>query len=72
MQTEIVTALITGGFAIIVAMIEFTRRQNNRDHGTNASKLDLLFQSHKRVEDKVDDLADKHLEHIRDHAKGDM
>ncbi len=72
MQTEIVTALITGGFAVIVAMIEFTRRQNNKDHGRNADKLDDLARSHRRVEEKVDTLQDNHLQHIRDHAKGDL
>jgi hypothetical protein len=72
MATEIVVALIAGGFALLGTLIEVSRRQNNRDHGTNASKLDLLFDSHRRVESKVDDLADRHLEHIRDHAKGDL
>jgi hypothetical protein len=72
MATEIATTLITGAFAVLIAMIEFGRRQNNKDHGKNAVKLDELVRGHDRIESKVDDLADKHLEHIRDHAKGEL
>jgi len=42
MNDPILIALIGGGFSIIVALIEFTRRQNNRDHGENSKKLDYL------------------------------
>ena len=38
----IVIALIGGGFSVIVALLEFMRRQNNRDHGENSKKLDYL------------------------------
>ena len=38
----VVIALIGGGFTIVVALIEATRRQNNRDHGENSRKLDYL------------------------------
>jgi hypothetical protein len=72
MPTEIATTLITGAFALLIAMIEFGRRQNNKDHNKNAIKLDELVRGHKRIENKVDDLADKHLSHIIDHAKGEI
>lgn len=42
MNTAVVVALITGGFSVIVALIEWTRRSNNKDHASNSSKLDLL------------------------------
>jgi hypothetical protein len=38
----ILVALIGGGFSVIVALLELTRRQNNRDHGENSRKLDYL------------------------------
>jgi hypothetical protein len=42
MSNEIVVALIGGGFTVVVALLEVTRRQNNRDHGENSRKLDYL------------------------------
>jgi len=42
MNDGIVIALITGGFSVLVALLEITRRQNNRDHGENSKKLDYL------------------------------
>ena len=42
MSDPVIVALIGGGFTIIVALLEWTRRQNNRDHGENSRKLDYL------------------------------
>ncbi len=42
MSDTILVALIGGGFSVIVALLELTRRQNNRDHGENSRKLDYL------------------------------
>ena len=42
MSDAIQIALIAGGFSVVVALIEVTRRQNNRDHGENSKKLDYL------------------------------
>lgn len=42
MSEAIIVALIGGGFTVIVAMLELVRRQNNRDHRENGSKLDYL------------------------------
>lgn len=72
MNTEIAVALITSGFAFLGILLEVSRRQNNRDHGANASRLEEVVRGHVRIESKVDDLADRHLEHIRDHAKGEI
>jgi hypothetical protein len=55
MSPEVTAAAVTGGFLVLVALIEKTRRDNNRDHGQNAEKLD-------RIEDKIDG-------HINDHAR---
>jgi len=72
MATEIAVALIAGGFALLGTLVEVSRRQNNRDHGANAARLEEVVRGHVRIEEKVDDLADRHLEHIRDHAKGEI
>ena len=58
MNPEIAAALVTGAFITLVALIEKTRRDNNRDHGENSVKLD-------RIEDKIDG-------HINDHARRDL
>lgn len=42
MSDTVLVALIGGGFSILVALLELTRRQNNRDHGENSKKLDYL------------------------------
>jgi hypothetical protein len=55
---EVAAAMVTGAFLVLVALIERTRRENNRDHGQNAVKLD-------RIEDKIDG-------HINDHARRDL
>ncbi len=56
MSDLIAAALVTGGFSVMVALIERMRRENARDHGANANKLD-------RIESKIDN-------HVTDHAKG--
>lgn len=51
-----VTALITGAFAILVALIEVHGRANRRDHASVERHLD-------RIEGKID-------RHIEGHANG--
>ena len=53
MGTEVTVALITGGFAVVVAMIGKLSRDNRRDHGEVQSSLD-------RIEEKLDDHLDGH------------
>lgn len=72
MSDPIIVALIGGAVTIIVSLLEWTRRQNNKDHANNASKLDRVLEAtqnlkdgHKRIEDKID-------RHINDHARGDV
>lgn len=65
MNDAALAALITGGFAVIVALIEMLRRDNKRDHGYNSAKLDHLVDGQHRVESKIDT-------HIVDHARGDV
>lgn len=42
MSEAVLITIIGGGFSIIVALLELTRRQNNRDHDANGKKLDFL------------------------------
>lgn len=72
MNTEIAVALIVAGFGFLGTLVEVTRRQNNKDHNMNASKLDRVLEAtnnlkdgHSRIESKIDN-------HINDHAKGDV
>lgn len=58
-------ALITGGFGVIIALIQKHARENRADHGVVATKLDHLAEGHTRIESKIDN-------HIGDHAKGDL
>ena len=57
-NSEVAAAAVTGGFLLVIALLERTRRENNRDHGENSEKLD-------RIEDKIDG-------HINDHARRDL
>lgn len=53
MATEVVVALITGGFGVVVAMIGKLSRDNKRDHGVVQGSLD-------RIEGKIDRHLDGH------------
>lgn len=65
MSDPIAVALITAGFGFLGVLVEVGRRQNNRDHGHNAAKLNHLVDGQRRVESKIDS-------HIVDHAKGEL
>ena len=58
MSEAIIVALITGGFGLLVAILQQFRKENAIDHATVVATLE-------RVEGKID-------EHIRDHARGDL
>jgi len=64
METEIIVALIGGGVTLLVTLIELTRRQNNRDHASNAHKLDAIA-------DKIDSVDSRLGSHIEWHAHKD-
>lgn len=58
MNDQIVVALIGGGVTLLVTLIELTRRQNNKDHASNANKLDVIAEKI----DTVDSRLGKHFE----------
>lgn len=58
-------ALITGGFGVLIALIQKHAKENRADHGVVATKLDHLAAGHDRLEAKIDG-------HVTDHAKGEF
>jgi hypothetical protein len=64
MPTEVVVALIGASVTLIVTLIEVTRRQNNKDHASNADKLDAIA-------DKIDIVDSRLGNHIEWHAHKD-
>lgn len=64
MSTEITVALIGGAVTLIVTLLEMTRRQNNRDHAENSTKLDHVI-------DKLDKVETRVTGHIEWHAHRD-
>lgn len=58
MSEAIIVAVITGGFGLLVALVQKGRKENSTDHQTVVKTLE-------RVEGKIDT-------HINDHARGDV
>lgn len=70
MNEALLTTVVAGGFSVLVAFIEVMRRQNNRDHGANAAKLDFIAEQQRDTHKSVERVEAKIHEHISDHAKG--
>lgn len=64
MTDAVLVSLIGGGFSVAVALLELTRRQNNRDHGRNAERLDDLLINVQRLEKKTDRYGERLRKHI--------
>jgi len=64
MNEQIVVALIGASVTLIVTLIEVTRRQNNKDHASNANKLD-------RIAEKIDTVDSRLGAHFEWHAHKD-
>lgn len=67
MSETVLASIIAGGFSVAIALLELTRRQNNRDHGSNAEKLDRLLDVVDRIEDKTDKNTRNHRLHLKNH-----
>lgn len=61
MNTEIIVALIGGSVTLIVTLIEVTRRQNNKDHASNADKLDKISDKIDRVDSRLGNHLEWHI-----------
>lgn len=64
MNDQIIVALIGASVTLLVALLEMTRRQNNKDHASNADKLD-------KINDKIDTLGSRIGDHLEWHAHKD-
>jgi hypothetical protein len=64
MNEQIVVALIGASVTLIVTLVELTRRQNNKDHASNADKLDAIA-------DKIETIDSRLGNHIEWHAHKD-
>ncbi len=58
MTEAVLVAIITGGFGVLIVILQQFRKENATDHATVVRTLD-------RVETKIDT-------HIGDHARGDL
>ena len=68
---EIVWAsAVTGAFGVLMLLIEKCRRENVRDHGYVAQKLDDLKEDIKDIDEDVSNIEAKLDTHIRDHVTG--
>lgn len=59
-MNEIAVAVIGMATALLVALIETTRRQNNRDHATNSNKLDSVITKIDKVDSRLGTHIDWH------------
>lgn len=62
--------------AVLVALIEKSRRENKTDHGVVSEKLDIIGKSLGRSIDRVEETVIRNEvkldKHINDHARGDV
>jgi hypothetical protein len=65
-------AVVTGAFALLMLLIEKGRRENVRDHGYVAKKLDDLKEDIKDIDEDVSHIEAKLDTHIRDHITGQL
>lgn len=63
-------AVIAGAFGILAILVEKGRRENVRDHGYVARKLDDLKEDIKDIDEDVSNIEAKLDTHIRDHITG--
>jgi hypothetical protein len=70
MSEVVLATLVAGGFSVLVALLERSRRENNRDHNINYQKLTVIADQQEttnRILEKVENKVDTH---INDHARG--
>lgn len=72
MSDAIVVAIITGCFAILVALVQKGRKENTRDHGYVVERLDALHEDIQNVDEDLSVIEAKIDGHINDHAVGNF
>jgi len=69
---SVIAAAVTGGFAVLVAVVHRFRKENHVDHQVVIGMLKLVHRSQQRVEDKVERVDGRLTNHIESHALGEM
>lgn len=59
-MTAVYVAVVTGAFGTLVALIERSRRQNHREHGDTAGRIDGVSHALGRIEHKIDRHIEEH------------
>jgi len=72
MNDAIVVAIITGCFAILVALVQKGRKENVRDHGYVVERLDALHNDIQYVDEDLGIIEAKIDGHINDHVVGNI
>jgi hypothetical protein len=69
---SVLAATISGGFAVVVAIIHRFRKENSRDHEVVLGMLRIMHKSQQRTEDKVDKVDERLTEHLASHHEKGM
>lgn len=69
MESSIVVAIIGLVGAVIVALIQKSRRENKSDHNIVAQLLEVVHHDVSKVEDKLDHVEEILDNHISEHKK---
>ena len=67
MESSIIVAIISLVGAVMVALIQKSRKENKEDHNTVAQLLEIVHHDVSKVEDKLDGVKVKLDNHISDH-----
>lgn len=68
----VMAAMVTGAFGLLTIMVEKGRRENTRDHGFVADKLDKLSLSVADIDEDISHIEGKLDTHIHDHLTGKL
>jgi uncharacterized FlaG/YvyC family protein len=66
MSNEITVALLGSATALILGFLEYMRRENNNDHASNSEKLDQVITKIDKVDSRVSDHIEWHLDKSSD------
>lgn len=62
MSEAIIVACITAFSAVIVALVQRSRRENHSDHAVVMNRLEVVAKSVEKVGDKIDRHVEWHME----------
>jgi hypothetical protein len=68
----VIAATITGGLALIGALVNKARKENAEDHEYVQGLLSMLYKSQTRIERKIERVDERLSDHLEFHAAGGM